>query len=37
MLDLLMRFTDVLERKLDSGVATVLVTRRVARAGPVHR
>jgi RimJ/RimL family protein N-acetyltransferase len=28
MLDLLLRFTDVLERKLESGVVTVLATRR---------
>ena len=28
MLDLLLRFTDVLERKLDAGVVTVLATRR---------
>ena len=37
MLDLLLRFTDVVERKLDAGVVTVLATRRPRHAQPAHR
>jgi RimJ/RimL family protein N-acetyltransferase len=32
MLDLLLRFTDVLERTLDAGIVSVLATRRTPRA-----
>jgi RimJ/RimL family protein N-acetyltransferase len=37
MLDLLLRFTDVLERKTESGVVTVLAARRAVSARPAGR